>query len=313
MKKVFKKLEKYRLCRILIFFPKKLYVFFKHRAMSDKAYIKSQYRSVFGKELNLESPKNFTEKMQWLKLYDRNPLYPLCADKFRVRDFVSERIGEEYLIPLIHATDDPETIPFNVLPKKYIIKTNHTSGYNMIYKDEKIHFFDKVEEFNERKVVKILNSWLKKNIFYENREWEYKKILPKVVVEELLADDVNNGVLNDYKIHCFNGQPKFIQTIFDRNKKVKENWFDLNWNSIDLHYFSKFKKQIEKPSNLQELLRVARILSKDFNYVRVDLYSIKGKVLFGELTFHPYSGLMKFKPSEWDVKLGDLLQINNKE
>ena len=309
MKKIFKKLVKYLFIKLLFFSPKKLYKFFKHRIISDEAYVKSQYKSVFGKRLNLKNPKNFTEKIQWLKLYDRNPLYTLCADKFKVRDFVAEKIGKEYLIPLIYASDDPNTIPFENLPSQYIIKTNHTSGYNMICKDGKIYFFDLVDEFNEQKVKKILKNWLKKNVFYENREWEYKKIPPKIIIEELLSDDISNGVLNDYKIHCFNGQPKFIQTIFDRNEGVKENWYDPSWNPIDLHYFSKDKKQIKKPNNLQELLNVAKVLSDQFSYVRVDLYSIKGKVLFGELTFHPYSGLMKFKPSEWDHKLGDFLHL----
>jgi hypothetical protein len=310
MKRIIKEMEKCFFIKTLLFFPKKLNRYFKHRILSDKAYVKSQYKSVFGKRLNLNSPKYFTEKIQWLKLYDRNPLYTICADKFKVREYVSKKIGEEYLIPLIFYTENPETIPFNMLPSEYIIKTNHTSGYNMIYRNKKIYFFDHVHNFSKKKVVKILKNWLKKNVFYQNREWEYKKISPKIIIEELLTDGENNGVLNDYKIHCFNGEPKYIQTIFDRNEGVKENWYDTSWNSIDLYYYSKNKKQIKKPKNLQELLKVSRALSAEFNYVRVDLYIIRGKVLFGELTFHPYGGLMKFKPSEWDLKLGDLLKLN---
>lgn len=287
--------------------------FYKSRIMSDRAFIKSQYRRVFGVNPNLKNPDSFTEKMQWLKLYDKNPLYPICADKYKVRDFVKERIGEDFLIPLLYATDQPKNIPFDKLPAEYIIKTNHTSGYNMMYKNGKISFFGKDYKFDKTQIITILDQWLDKNVFYQNREWEYKDIPPKILIEELLHDESNNELLNDYKIHCFNGKPCYIQTIFDRNEGVKENWFDTDWKPVDLYYFSANKKQIEKPGNLSELLNVAEKLAKGFNYVRVDLYSINKKILFGELTFHPYSGLMKFQPQEWDTVLGKLLTLPSNE
>nr|WP_319512548.1 ATP-grasp fold amidoligase family protein [uncultured Draconibacterium sp.] len=293
----------------VFFIPRTLLSLYKSKIMSDRAYIISQYRKVFGINPNLKNPDSFTEKMQWLKLYDKNPLYPICADKYKVRDFVKERIGEDFLIPLLYATDQPKNIPFEKLPAEYIIKTNHTSGYNMIYNNGKISFFGKDYKFDKTQIISTLSRWLNKNVFYQNREWEYKDIPPKILIEELLHDESNNDLLNDYKIHCFNGKPCYIQTIFDRNEGVKENWFDTDWKPVDLYYFSANKKQIEKPGNLSELLNVAEKLAKDFNYVRVDLYSINKKILFGELTFHPYSGLMKFQPQEWDKKLGDLLKL----
>jgi hypothetical protein len=145
------------------------------------------------------------------------------------------------------------------------------------------------------------------NYYYPSREWEYKKIKPCIIVEKLLQDESKNDILNDYKIHCFNGKPLYIQTIFDRNTEVKEDWYDINWNLLDVYYFSPIKKHIPKPKVLNELLKLSAILSKDFSYVRVDLYISQNKIYFGELTFHPYGGFMKFRPQEFDKILGDQL------
>ena len=310
MKKKIKDLEhQSKLFKALMTIPRFILTWYKTKIMSDRAFIKSQYRRVFGTKPNLNNPKTFTEKIQWMKLFDRNPVYTICADKFKVREFVSERIGDEFLIPLLYVTDKPKDIPFDKLPSEYILKTNHTSGYNMICKGGKISFFSKEYEFDKIQIIGTLEQWLDNNVFYQNREWEYKNIPPKILIEEILHDESNNDLLNDYKIHCFSGKPCYIQTIFDRNEGVKENWFDIEWRPVDLYYFSRDKKQIEKPGNLEELINTAKKLAKGFNYVRVDLYSINKKILFGELTFHPYSGLMKFQPQEWDKKLGGLLKL----
>lgn len=285
-----------------------LFYYLRHMIFSDKKIIKSQYRNLHGFEPNIDNPKRFTEKIQWLKLYNSNPLLTLCADKYRNRVFVKDRIGPDYLIPLIYSTDDPDCIPFKELPTEYIIKTNHASGYNIIVKNGKVFRSNEVVNFNKKKILRILKNWLRINFFYVNQEREYKDIRPMILIEELMQDESGNQVLNDYKIHCFDGIPIYIQTIFDRMGEVKENWFDCEWNALDLYYFSPVKKQLEKPSNLKSLLDIAKKLSQGFNYVRVDLYSVKNKIYFGELTFHPYSGLMKFTPDEWDFKLGELIK-----
>jgi hypothetical protein len=295
--------------QMIFFIPKQLLKYYREHIISDKSFIKYQYKKTFNTKLDLKNPKKFTEKIQWLKLYDKNPLYTIWADKHKNRSFVEKRIGSEYLIPLVFATNNPNDIPFDNLPSEYIIKTNHTSGYNMIFRNGKISYFSKEENFNQNRVIRILESWLKINVFYKNREWEYRNIKPMIIIEELLHDESGNEVLNDYKIHCFNGVPTYIQTIFDRFNGVKENWFDSSWNLLDLYYYSPIKKQITKPKNLENLLNIASKLSEGINYVRVDLYSIKGKIFFGELTFHPYSGLMKFKPAEWDYKLGQYIKL----
>lgn len=310
MKEIIRIINNYpKISNILFYIPRLIVRWYEKNIMTDQKYIKRQFKNTFGFNLDLEQPKTFTEKIQWLKLYDRNPLYTICADKYKNRDFVKRKIGPDLLIPMIFSTNNPKDIPFNNLPSEYIIKTNHTSGYNMIFRNGKINYFSKEEDFNQNRVIRILESWLKKNVFYINREWEYRNIKPMIIIEELLHDESGNDVLNDYKIHCFNGVPTYIQTIFDRFTGVKENWFDTNWNLLDLYYYSPNKKQIMRPENLEDLLKIASKLSEGINYVRVDLYSIKGKIFFGELTFHPYSGLMKFKPFEWDTKLGNLLKL----
>ncbi len=279
------------------------------KVFTDRHFIIKQYRKHFDHSPNLHNPVLFTEKIQWLKLNYRNQLYPICADKYRVRNYVADKIGKGYLIPLLFVSGNPKEFLDAQLPDNFIIKTNHTSGYNLIVKDGYIEYLDKKIPYDSYKVYKILKEWLRTNVYYINREWEYKNIPPKYLIEKLLSDESGNEVLNDYKIHCFHGKPLYIQTIFDRKENVKENWFDTKWNSLNLYYFSKQRKNIPKPTNLERMIEIASILSNDFIYVRVDLYSVRNKIYFGELTFHPYSGVMNFSPKYWDKKLGDLIEI----
>lgn len=281
----------------------------KEKIISDKYSVQRRYKKHLGKIPNLDSPKLFTEKIQWLKLYYRNEQYPICADKFRVRQYVKDKIGESYLIPLLYVSKEPKDIISISLPDKYIIKTNHTSGYNLVVKNDKMKYFNKTKRYDKKRISKLLTKWLKINVYHLNKEWEYRDIPPLYLIEKLLNDESGNDILNDYKIHCFHGKPTFIQTIFDREVETKESWFDIEWNLLDMSYFSNKRKNVAKPANLDEMLKIASELSSDFIYVRVDLYSIKGITYFGELTFHPYSGVMSFSPNEWDKKLGDLINL----
>jgi hypothetical protein len=270
--------------------------------LSDKTFIKRQFKKTFGYELNLKHPKTFTEKIQWLKLNDRTSLQTLCADKLSVRDYIKEKIGEQYLIPLIYYTNNAKELILDKLPDyPVIIKTNHGSGGVIIVKDK--------QSIDIRKIQQKLKIQLNQNYYTRSKEWEYKNIKPCIIVEQLLQDESNNDILNDYKVHCFNGSPQYIQTIFDRTIEVKENWYDAKWNLLDVHYFSPIKKYLPKPKLLNELLNVATILSTDFIYVRVDLYISNNQIYFGELTFHPYGGFMKFHPQEFDKILGDKLKL----
>lgn len=287
-------------------FVKKIYLkyfyTFRYKLLSDKAFIKKKFKKTFKYELNLENPKTFTEKIQWLKLNNKDCLLTQCADKLAVRNYVKEKIGEKYLVPLIYYTNNVNDINLEKLPNfPVIIKTNNNSGGTIVVVDKNV--------CNFKEIQKKLKKALKTNFFYVGREWEYKNVKPCIIIEKLLKDDSNNDILNDYKVHCFNGIPQYIQTIFDRNIEMKENWYDTEWNLLNVYYFSSLKKQISKPKLLNKLIEIATILSKDFIYVRVDLYISQNKIYFGELTFRPYAGFMKFHPKEFDRILGEKLKL----
>lgn len=298
IKKIYKKAND----NILIIPFKRVYDFYRYRIVSDRTYLRRKYKEKFGRYPDLESPKLFTEKLQWLKLYDRFPLKTICADKYAVRDFVKERIGDKHLIPLVFVTEEVEDINrYNIPDFPVIIKVNHDSGGTMIVNDK--------NEFDFKGAKKSLKESLKTNYYWFSKEWEYKNIRPKIIIEKLMQDGTGNNLLNDYKIYCFNGEPAFIQTLFDRESLLKETWYNLNWEKQEFYYFSKYRKDVPRPSSLSKMIEVARKLSQGFKYVRVDLYDVGGEVFFGEMTFHPLSGMMKWEPPIWDKKLGDLLKL----
>lgn len=292
----------------LLYFPKKVYITFntfRNNKLTDKEFLEKRYLTVFSRNIDLMNPRLFTEKIQWLKLNDRRDLYTLCADKYLVRDHVEEKIGSKYLIPLVMMTENYKDIKQDKLPDyPVIVKTTHDSGGTFIVQDKKT--------FDFKRLQRELTQRLKNNFYYLNREWEYKNIKPRIIVEKLLKDDSGNKQLNDYKIYCFHGKPMFIQTIFDRGVETKEDWYDTNWNLLNVYYFSPIKKNVEKPKVLEELLSVAEKLSQDFPYVRVDLYVVNDQIYFGELTFRPYGGFMKFVPESFDEELGSYLDLNIK-
>lgn len=291
----------------LLHFPKKMrdsIRSLRNNRLTDEKHIQMKYQEFLCKKADLTNPKLFTEKIQWLKLNDRNDLYTQCADKYLVRNYIEEKIGSKYLIPLVFTTENYKDINQDNLPDyPVIVKTTHDSGGTFIIQDKKT--------FDFKKLRRELAQRLKNNFYYLNREWEYKNIKPRIIVEKLLKDDSGNKQLNDYKIYCFHGKPMFVQTIFDRGIETKEDWYDTDWNLLDVYYFSPIKKHIEKPKLLNELLSVAEKLSQDFPYVRVDLYSANNQVYFGELTFRPYGGFMKFIPESFDLELGNYLNIEN--
>jgi hypothetical protein len=292
----------------LLYIPKKIWNKFnilKNNMLSDEEFIKMKYKQILDKDVDLIIPKLFTEKIQWLKLYDRSYLYTQCADKYLVRNYVREKVGSKYLIPLILVTENYRDITYDNLPDyPVIIKTTHDSGGSIIVSNKKDFDFKK----NQRKLAEKL----KYNFYYLNREWEYKNIKPRIIVEKLLKDESGNERLNDYKVHCFHGKPMFIQTIFDRGIETKEDWYDTSWNLLDVYYFSPTKKQVKKPKVLEDLLNVAKRLSQDFPYVRVDLYISNNQIYFGELTFRPCGGFMRFVPESFDLEMGNFLILENK-
>lgn len=266
---------------ILSFFFRN-YLKFQNLFVSDEAYARKRYKRKFGKELDLENPKTFMEKMQWLKLYDQKPIQTICADKIAVRDYVKEKIGESYLTSMegifLKAS---EVIPENIPDFPVIIKCNHNSAAYTIVKDK-----HKINWKKER--VKFYNS-LKQNYYKQAREWQYKNIPPKILVEKLLIDKHGN-IPKDYKFFCFDGVTKFIQVDIDRQENPKRNFYDANWKLMPLRLNLNNGEETPRPKNLDLMVELAYKLSNNFSFARVDFYTLDDKVYFGEITFHPGSG-----------------------
>ena len=227
---------------------------------SDKIYLKLQYRANTGKKLNLKSPKTFNEKLQWLKLYNRDPMFTDMVDKYAVRNFVSERIGDEYLIPLLGVWDNADEIDFNLLPSQFVLKCNHDSGSVMICKDK--------EKFDTNIAVKKLNKRLKFNMFYWSREWPYKNIKRKIICEKFMQDG-NSNVLNVFKVMNFNNGNQIIQVIQnDKTREESVDYFDTEWNRLDMRQnFPNSDNPLPKPKTLNLMLDLAKKLSKGFPFL----------------------------------------------
>lgn len=267
-----------------------------------------------GYNLDLDNPKTLNEKINWLKLYDRKDLHTIAADKYRVREFIKEVIGEKYLVPLLYQTNDVTKLkPENLPDISFIIKTNHNSSGGAIIRDK--------SDADWTKIQKRFTKLLKENYFYSSREWQYKNIKPTIIVEKLLSDK-NGKIPFDYKIHCFNGKVRMISVDIDRGSENHyRNWYNSSWEREPFRWSSvkeggKFtdpsKDDIEKPATFDEMIILSEKLSAHFIYVRVDWYDVDGILYFGELTFHHNGGTRPILPKEWDEKLGSqlILPIN---
>lgn len=269
--------------------------------MSDEEYLQGLWRAVMGEKLELDHPRTFNEKLQWLKLHDRRPEYTMMVDKYRVRDFVREKLGEEYLIPLLGVWDVPEDIDFTALPNQFVLKCNHNSGLGMCICTDK-------SKLDINRVKTDLHKGLAQDYYLTGREWSYKNVPRKIVAEKYMVDE--SGIeLKDYKIFCFNGEPKLIQVDFDRFKGHKRNLYSLDWQYIEgeIEFPTDPEHQIARPDCLEQMLDAARILSRGIPHVRTDFYCIKGQVYFGELTFYHGSGCEHMRPMELGRKMGDWL------
>ena len=267
-----------------------------------KNELKAFYYKELKKTLNIERPKFFNEKIQWLKIYASTPIKTRLSDKYLVRNWIKEKIGEEYLIPLLGHYDKFEDIDFESLPEQFVIKCNHGSNYNIIVKNK--------TQFNSTDAKLKVDIWLKTNFAYHyGLELQYRDIKPKILIEKFMED--GTGDLRDYKFTCFNGKPEFIWVDSDRHSVHKRNLYDLNWNQlpykVNSHYLT-FPSP-EKPKCLKKMVEIASILSKDFNYVRVDLYLINDSIYFGEMTFTSSSGTEDILPKNFERRLSLLLRI----
>lgn len=267
----------------------------------DKLYLKLLYKARLGEKLNLTDPQTFNEKLQWLKLNDRNPLYTQLVDKFEVRRYVNEKIGEEYLIPLIGVYDSFDEIDFDSLPNKFVLKCTHDSGGVIICKNKR-----KLDIAASKKKI---NELLKVNYYWLKREWPYKDVKPKIICEKYMEDNENRE-LRDYKFFCFNGKPKVAFIASDRGQDTRFDFFDLDFNHLPLkNYYKNSEKEIRKPYNFKEMIELSKRLSENIPHVRVDFYEVDGKVYFGELTFYHFSGMEKFEPEKYNQIFGEWIQL----
>lgn len=272
--------------------------------MDDKKFIEKMFKATMDYPLNLENPKSFNEKLQWLKLYDRNPLYTKLVDKYKVREYISEKIGEDYLIPLLGVWDDPEEIDFDSLPNKFVLKCNHNSGLGMCICTDK-------SKIDIKKVKNELKSGLAQNYYLNGREWPYKNVSRKIICEKYMTDETGKN-LRDYKFYCFDGKPKIVGIYQDRNsdKETTGDFFDMNFEWVDLRFgMPNALNKPQKPQKFQEMIKIAEILSEGMPEVRVDLYISNNKIYFGELTFFDGGGFDKIEPPEWDYKLGSWIKL----
>lgn len=272
--------------------------------LSDRQYLKLSYRILTGKRLNLKKPILFSEKIQWLKLYDRRKEYIQFVDKYVVRKYISETLGEEYLIPLINVYDSVNDINWDELPEKFVIKCTHGSGSNIVCTDKEI--------LNKEKAKKNLKNWMRLNWYWFGREWPYKNIKPRIIIEEFLPTK-NNELPADYKFYCFNGEPLYCQVIRGRGNNETIDFFDTEWNKMPFNGMRNLpmsNDNIEKPEHYSTMLELSKTLSKGIPFIRVDFYYVNKKIYFGELTLYPTSGYGEFKPKEWNEKLGNLMKID---
>lgn len=274
--------------------------------LSDEKYIRMRYKFQFGRELDLHDPKRFSEKMQWLKLYDHKDIYTLMSDKYGARSYVTELLGEKYIIPLLGVWDSADEIDFNRLPERFVLKTTHDSGGVIICRDRLD--FDIVGA--KEKLTRSLN----RNYYYRGREWNYKNIVPRIIAEDYLENDEAEG-LHDYKVWCFDGRAEYVQYITGRISNVTyEGFYDRNWKLQNFSYHNpKMKEPIPKPKKLEELLAAAEKLASGLPFGRIDFYILPdGEIKFGEITFFPMGGTERWKPEEMDLKLGEKIILPEK-
>ncbi len=274
-----------------------------HKLISDKCLLKCLFKEKMGKRLNLKNPITYSEKLQWLKLYDRKPEYTKMVDKYEVKAYVAEKIGAEYVIPTLGVWDTFEDIDFSKLPKRFVLKCTHDSGGLVICTDK--------ESFDFEGAKAKISRCLKRNYFWANREWPYKNIKPRVIAESYM-EDVKTGELPDYKFFCFNGIVKamFIATERQSLDETKFDFFDENFNHLPFtNGHPNADKIPEKPEKFDEMKRFAEKLSVGIPQVRVDFYEVNGKIYFGEITFFHWSGTTPFEPEEWDKTFGEWIAL----
>ncbi len=273
--------------------------------MNDEKFLKMKFRLYMGRELPITNPKTFNEKLQWLKLYDRNPIYTTMVDKYAVKKYVADIIGEQYIIPTLGVWNRFDDIDFNSLPNSFVLKCTHDSGGLVICKNK--------SNLNKERIRKIINKSLRRNYYNTSREWPYKNVPPRIIAEKYMTDDENSEGFTDYKFFCFDGKVDCVMVCLDRyTGDTKFYFFDKDWNLKRLNKRGKAAPEgftIPKPECMDLMFELAAKLSEGLSFVRVDLYQSCGQVCFGELTFYPDSGFDENILPEADEYFGSLIKI----
>lgn len=271
--------------------------------MSDKYYLSVLWKMLMGYPMDWNHPQTFNEKLQWLKLHDRNPLYTTLVDKYRVKQWVADKIGDQHVIPTLAVYQSVDEIDLDQLPNRFVLKCNHDSGSVVICRDKL--------SFNLETAKRKLDEALKRNFYWEAREWAYKNVKPLVFAEQYMEDASlpDSKDLLTYKFLCFGGIP-CLMYVTVKGDAVWENYYDMDFNPLDIQRdFPKNLEMNQKPTCFETMKELASTLSKDIKHVRIDLYEVSGEVYFSEYTFYDWGGLMKFKPEEWNLKLGEKIQL----
>ena len=271
------------------------------KIISTKPYLKLVYKIKTGKKLNLKQPVGFNEKLNWLKVNRQQATYTDLVDKIKVREYVRKKTGEDICFPLLGVWEKYDDIDFNALPEQFVLKCNHDSGSVKIIKNK--------SQINHKELSVFFKNRLKMNPYVFGREYPYKNVKPMIMAERFMVPEGANDI-EDYKFFCFNGKPEIMFIATDRSMDVKFDFFDMNFNHIDIeNIHPQSGNIIEKPASFEKMKELASKLSEGMPFVRIDLYEIEGKVYFGEFTFFHGGGFWLFKPDEWERKLGDLINI----
>ena len=276
------------------------------RFFPDRKLLELLFPLRTGYSLNLDHPQTFNEKLQWLKLHDYRSEYTRMVDKVEAKRFVAEIIGEEYIIPTLAVYDSADEIDFDLLPDQFVLKCTHDSGSVVVCRDKRM--------LNQATALKKLKQGLKRNYFHENREYPYKYVTPRIIAEKYMSDPQHEE-LNDYKIYCFGGEPRYCQVISDRRRRKSMDFFDTEWQHQPFHKTKEYpfaERMPSRPVNYAKMLELSGRLSAGIPFLRVDFYEIEGRLYFGELTFYPASGMGGFSPMEWDYKFGELIHLPEK-
>lgn len=295
---------------------KRIFKFFDNRHlldwMDDERYLKLAFKVKMGYPLDLDKPRTFNQKLQWLKLYDRKPLYTQLVDKYAVRQYIAEKIGEEYLIPLVGGPwNSAEEIDFDALPERFVLKCNHDSGGLVVCRDK--------NRLNQEAAKEKLKRHLQVNYYMSSREWPYKDVKPCIFAEQYMEDERQKRGLIDYKFFCFHGQARFMYVSqgLEDHATAHISFYDLEGNDLPFKRtdFAAFDAIPYRPAGLGKMIELSEVLAHavDCAFLRVDMYEISGRIYFSELTFTPCSGMLPFSPPEWDEKIGSWLKLPEKE